>query len=420
MIRVGSNKLVTPVAPTIKLDVQYPSDWFKKNQKKPPTTIRLTAPKIDIVASQVMKMINENDLRVDHVNTFLFYYCETIQNQLEDKWESYNVMIADKGDTITPLTLLDVHTIDENTNVTGSKCTERDYDWMFVYVLSIYRLIRAATQEYKNMLAARITSQLRALNPDSIAVTEVVDLYGGWQGNKTYNCLIAAIDMYFIKFEKHPMAVSRISTTGTRHRDCSGLLAYNYIKEFLGMRTLTEPMEWMFIPILGDEVERIFREGEEMTKLDSYFPYHMDLGLSQRSPYSASANPHFFDWTNLIGCMLRSPRSMNARHISETHSMVLLINAACVAYVFSHSFQFQQVFTASGESDVIDVATTELSPDELALTSTDPVDWIVLFKSGGDRMPTPLRNWLVTMGRKIEDPRPKTVDEYLKNIITTL
>lgn len=137
--------------------------------------------------------------------------------------------------------------------------------------------------------------------------------------------------MYFNKFPLHPLANLRIGTTGSRFRDCAALISYGYLADLLGMTKNTDVMDWVFLEHVGNDIDRIMTSEDELLDNYSYFPYHVDLGLVTKSAFSATANPHFFEWVHVIGALMKSPRSLNARHISDSRALDILANAACVA-----------------------------------------------------------------------------------------
>lgn len=212
------------------------------------------------------------------------------------------------------------------------------------YALAIYRLSKATVREYKQQIATRVSTQLKAIKSSAPDITDVVDIYKGWTGDKGYSKLVAVYDMFFNKFPSHSLASLRIGTTGSRFRDCAALLSYGYITELLGMSKITDVMDWVFIEHIGNDIDRMMISKDELLDNYSYFPYHVDLGLVTKSAFSATANPHFFEWVHIIGALMKSQRSLNAKHISDSRSLDILANAACVAYVYSHTFAFAKVY----------------------------------------------------------------------------
>ncbi|CAG4949537.1 unnamed protein product [Parnassius apollo] len=141
--------------------------------------------------------------------------------------------------------------------------------------------------------------------------------------------------MFFTKFPTHPYACMRIGTTGSRHRDCAALISYGYLLNLLGMTNTTDVMDWVFIEQVGNDIDRMMKEEEELMETHSYFPYHVDMSLVLKSAYSATANPHFFEWVHITRALLRTSKSCNARHITESRATDILANAACLAYAYS-------------------------------------------------------------------------------------
>lgn len=184
-------------------------------------------------------------------------------------------------------------------------------------------MIKAKQVEYSGQICKRITDQLTALTPDAIAITEVVHLYLRWGNHSEYNKIVASVDMFFQKFPEHKLSNLRISTTGSRYRDCAALVSYGYLTELFGMPRLTELLEWIFFDGIGNEVDLMIDSDEEIDQDDSYFPYQIDLGLVKRSGYSASYNPLSFELVHLTGALLRSPRSNNARHITDAQKFLM-------------------------------------------------------------------------------------------------
>lgn len=298
----------------------------------------------------------------------------------------------------------------------GANATANDDHWLAGYALCIYRLIRANVGEYKSQLADRIGTQLKSITASAPAVTDVVDLYKAWSGDKGYNTLVAAFDMFFFKFPLHPRANLRIATTGTRHRDCSGILAYGFLMKLLGFPKLTDVMDWVFLEQIGDDIDRMMDNTDELNLPYSYFPYHVDMGLVAKSAYSASANPHFFEWSQIIGALLRAPRSMHARHICEYRVLDIIANAACVAYAYANNFEFAKVYSLTGEplaNDDEDEEDDESDVRLAILKSRDPTAWCTMIRACDGQMPPEVKQHVRKIVLSIKEPREGSIDEHL-------
>lgn len=68
------------------------------------------------------------------------------------------------------------------------------------------------------------------------------------------------------------------------------------------------------------------------------------MGLVVKSVFSATENPHFFEWIHLLGALMISARSMNAKHITDSRAADIFANAARVANFFG-----QHLFNSSSE-----------------------------------------------------------------------
>ncbi|CAG9824060.1 unnamed protein product [Phaedon cochleariae] len=319
-------------------------------ERYPVLSITLTINNLKEARECLKKAITDQNIPLDLAASFLYYYFETIVCQNTETWKSYGVDIAPKDANVTPLSLLTVRQVQ---NILEYPKTEQvrqtDDPWMAIYVLGIYRCVRAKAADYKSQIAQRITTQMKSVSAAATDMTEAVSIYQSWENNRTYCTLVAAADMFFHRFPNHHLSNMRIGTTGSRYKDCAALMSLGYIMDLLGLDNLSDLFEWVFLNKIGDEIDSMMKENEELCDQYSYFPYQVDLGLVNKSKYSAAANPHFFEFIHLIGCLLRSQRSMNARHICDSQSMDMLQNSACVAYVYSHTFKVTKVYAKDEE-----------------------------------------------------------------------
>lgn len=274
-------------------------------------------------------------------------------------------------------------------------------------------------------MAKRVTTQLRAIKSSAPEMTDIVDIYSSWASDKGYNTIAAAYDMFFHRFPNHPHANMRIGTIGTRFRDCSALLSYGYLSNLLGMEKLTDVMDWVFVEQIGTDIDRMMTSQDELIDQFSYFPYHVDMGLVMKSAYSASANPHFFEWVHTVGTYMKSQRSMNAAHVCESRLTDITSNAACVAYAYSSNALFTKVYTETGEplamiEDDDDETGEDLNPYDEVLKRRDPTSWCTMLQSMDGKIPIPVKNHIKKIIECIVDPRSGTIAENLVNLAPTL
>lgn len=285
-------------------------------------------------------------------------------------------------------------------------------------------MIRATQAEYRSAIWTRVTAQINALSSTADSLSDPGDIYKGWLNNREYNTLVAAYDMFFHKFPMHPLSNIRIGTTGSRYRDCAALMSYGYLLSLLSMNRLVDLLGWVFVLKIGEDINRMMKPGEELNFPDSYLPYQVDMGLVQKSSYSASANPHFFQWVHFTGALLRSQRSMNARQISESNLNGVFANAVCLAYTYARTFDATQVFIV--DSNVLpddnedDDGGTPNQILQNLLKSRDPVVWIAHIRSQKGDLPGPVKRYVKRIGATIKDPRDGTIEACIVKLAAAL
>ncbi|CAB3222541.1 unnamed protein product [Arctia plantaginis] len=108
---------------------------------------------------------------------------------------------------------------------------------------------------------------------------------------------------------------------------------------------------------------------------------------------------------------MRSSRSINARHLAKSRAMDIFANAACLAYAYTHSFNFNKVYTVDGqEMEVTEDEDSALNVREAAMRSKDPD---ALVKSSDGKLPTAVRQYVRHIIQSISDPREGTMDYHL-------
>ncbi|XP_017773557.1 PREDICTED: uncharacterized protein LOC108560498, partial [Nicrophorus vespilloides] len=290
IVRVATGLPINLMAPSSKLVTQYPKEWFDKHpNKKPRCTIDLTSSDLGKCRGVIKGMIDSNNLTLDYVKTFLYFFYKEITMELDDDWKSYGLTLGVRGEDVTPLSILDIQTVDNPKESSGTGVADKADDaWIAIYLLGIYRMIRTTVQEYKTTVAQKISEQMKAHNQNAPAMTEVVDSYTGWDNDRSFRMLVGCVDMFMFRFPNHKYANFRIGTTGSRFRDCTALLSISHVSTKLGLPNLEDLMEWVFVEAVGEDVARMMKDGEEVLEPFSYFPYQMDFNLVLKSSYSAA------------------------------------------------------------------------------------------------------------------------------------
>lgn len=151
LIRVTTSQKISPKAPSVSLEVQYPYSWFESNKSKPVLNLELVLNTLEASRTALRKSITDNDINIDVCKSFLYYYGLTVTAKLEEDWRSYDVDIGLKDQLVSPISLLQIKTVNKAKEILKSEAaTEEDDSWMAGYSLSIYRLIRTSVSEYKN------------------------------------------------------------------------------------------------------------------------------------------------------------------------------------------------------------------------------------------------------------------------------
>lgn len=140
--------------------------------------------------------------------------------------------------------------------------------------------------------------------------------------------------MFYHKFPNTKYTTVKMGTLATRWKDCAALQTYNQISDLLGMKKYPELAGWAFLYSVNRQLRIIFKKGQEIDRLDSYAPYMALLRLVSKSPYSTVVNPTLHSMYYMVGAILGSTRSINARMLSETNMMGALACAKLMAYAF--------------------------------------------------------------------------------------
>uniref|UniRef100_A0A0N4TC05 Nucleoprotein n=1 Tax=Brugia pahangi TaxID=6280 RepID=A0A0N4TC05_BRUPA len=246
-------------------------------------------------------------------------------------YKSYSVIIGHKGDTITPLSLLNIKKTELEFSGVKPDTTGVVTDYAIAAkALMVYRIAQApATQMgYKAEFVRRIGEvfKMEPFNLDSTAGVMNVphwiqdqDYYSTagvmnvphWIQDQDHCILVSAVD---IKFPNHKFEKYRACTLGTFLKDCVVITSLNQAAQCLSI----EPgvlLQYVFSKDIADDVRRLIGGGphEEKNVDHSYFQYMREMNLIPRSPYSASINPNLFTWCQFIGVLMGKRRSVYAR-----------------------------------------------------------------------------------------------------------
>jgi hypothetical protein len=66
-------------------------------------------------------------------------------------------------------------------------------------------MMRANLLDYKTAVGQKINTQMKAISPNATKMTEASDSYIGWMNDKAFNALVAAYEMFFVRFPNRKM-----------------------------------------------------------------------------------------------------------------------------------------------------------------------------------------------------------------------
>nr|QMP82357.1 nucleocapsid protein [Hymenopteran almendra-related virus OKIAV1] len=321
----------------VEQPVEYPKEWFANNPQKKPT-VRLDVG-VNSENDSIYRTVGdgwESTLTLEDALAFLVSELSKMTIKLDSEWKSYGVLIGNKGEEVSPISLLNIERESERQiTLSTSRIKNEEKLGRICELLSIYRIGRAEEQPggYKEVVTSNIE---RVLRSDPFNIQEInrsgIESHLSWANDERFRKIVAATDMFMNKFTEMPYSKLRVCTLSSRMRDCGAYLAIRDFGRFLGMDEL-DAVSFFMDKNIGDELARITEEGEEYGVINSYFHYFRDFGLSKKSPYSSSANPTLYNFVYLTGSLLLNARSLNARLFSDNDITGLLNIAMYLTYV---------------------------------------------------------------------------------------
>ncbi|AJR28465.1 nucleoprotein [Manitoba virus] len=446
MYSLRAKETISFIAPSDRIEAQYPSVYFENNNHHHPTlNVEQSNYSLEEIRRIVHNGILKGTIRVQHAIRYLYLVGVKVSEILDDDWKSFGVSIGDKGDNVNVFSMLNV-VEDKSAKLDGEETPnvdEKHDGWMVLYLLFIYRFSRATNATYQSLLVDKLRVQAASAFTGELQLPTPKTTFKSWLNNKNYLKIVAAYDMFFCKFPNNDFAYWRFGTITSRFRDCASLLSLNHLRETAGISG-NDLFGWMFMSVLDEESRKMMKEGEELDQSDSYAPYMMDFGLTLKSPYSASACPAVYTWCHFICSWLVSSRSRNARFISDAGVAQLRTNAAIVAYVHSKNYDFELQYTddpdiISGKvnpnadiDDMIDQSSsnnhggdyqdddnqsvastgTVIEYDELP-TSRKPLEWLKFIRARKNQLPPKIERFAIEESQKMVNMRAGSIGKHL-------
>lgn len=348
--------------PTPCLSREYPSEWFAAHPgSKPVALVKRCFASEDHLARAVSAGLAAGRLPVEYVVQFMHVEGAKITCTLEEDWKSFGVTIGCAGETISPWDLLNIteqvgpeNLVNSDVTAAASDGSSPDRDGLFALVACIYRLLvtncRGERRDYRQrLLDKQLKRMLGMFRTSGRCLDGAEKNFEHWVKDRSFLSLIAALDMFLNRFSCHRMSILRAGTMVSRYKHCTVIDDIKSASKFASMGPF-EFAQWVFVERAAAEVVAILREGEELFASRSYAPYLSDLGLCQRSPYSATANPlmHFF--CKATAALRGHSESKNSKIACDGDLIGVTLNAMVFAYAKENINTFRMgVFTSMEE-----------------------------------------------------------------------
>ncbi|AJR28448.1 nucleoprotein [Marco virus] len=411
-------------------DPQYPSTYFQE-KAKPKLTISCQKIETKTLREFVMAGVLNWDIDIKYVNAYLHRVLSEVKSENKDRWHSFGLEIRAAGEDATPFDMYDVIINEDNpkAGITGVNVEAEVDKKLVLQLLFVYRYHNTPNSTHLATIESKFNDQLNAIDgprfeyrcPD--AKTKL------WMQDPNFLKIVAGVDMFLCKFPSHNWAFLRFATIVSRFKDFAALTALDHLWGLLGIEG-NEGMLWCWTPELGKEARRLLRPNQEISKPDSYTPYITTMGISLKSPYSATSCPATYNWAHIVGALLGSTRSRNARLFNENNLITIRTNASIMAYAFQYSACLEQQFSKDRatrraeiekkklEQDNPDlVAEDGLNPDQEP-SSKDAEAWYDWIEGLGFVLPDQIRQFVQTSARNIVSPRDKTIGKHISEIFS--
>lgn len=165
---------------------------------------------------------------------------------------------------------------------------------------------------------------------------------------------------------------------------------------------------------MATQYDQVTVNGEEMDQPRSYALYFRDLGLFDKSLYSAPSNSDLHLFLHTLGVTEDSERSVRARQVGTPLKNAIISNAMVVAYVYGRYNTFQKEFSHDGRPVEAPAIEAEDEFEEAGMPGTkDPDAWLGWLQQNNGVIPAGIKrqsymHWLNHPGC-----RPGTIGEML-------
>lgn len=163
--------------------------------------------------------------------------------------------------------------------------------------------------------------------------------YSNWMKDRWFVALICAVDMFFYKFFKHPLAAVNVASSPARYIGCSAIVD---LKKFIAQNRLghfSELRSWLWSKKMRSQYDALTKIKEEFHMINSYMPYFMGFGLSDKSPYGGDDSQLYLFWHRTVQLCQMKRANMNQCRYLSLPANVQLKSIAMQASVFSFAYR---------------------------------------------------------------------------------
>lgn len=403
--------------------ISYPNAWFEQNPGKKPSiaVLRISSEHYNQTYGYIVRKFNKGTLVPDEAVAFIWATFAKYPVKIDDDWTSFGLEIGKKGEKVELADLANIEWSDSKfvyEEKDAIEPTEDDLRDLILNLLFIYRYANSSElNDYKDNIRERAEKLIMNTTIFPNLKQNLVK-YHNFLGTQAYVSTVAFVDMYFHRFPQHSFSKARIGTVTTRFKDCSVLASTKAIADTLGC-TLQKLSVWIWTTGARDDFLRINKADQEIDEDYSYSMYFMELGLSRKSPYSASVNYNLHLFYHAIGCGMGIPRSVHARFVGNPEAGGILQNASVVVYAYNITNDFQFSFMPRAMAGVKSKFTKDLTKVTLENSKipekADPIQWVNYIKTQNNCVPELIKSHAVNRWRIIRETRSGTIGEYLLN-----
>lgn len=334
----------------------YPSQWFTNH---PDAKSKLVIPKVDPLdnltnltklKALIKAKVGTHELEPHTIIAFLYHIINAEKGKLRTAWTSFSRVIGATDAVIGLENIVDVDEQDMNIPYIDNLEPMGDDEILthLVFFCAVYRIHLIDRDDYKDRLVKVLTTIIKSNAIHGIDVRTALTYHGNLTNMVEYSILMATVDMFMREFPKHPHACVRFGTMVARYRDCSALLSLSYLLKTFSIDSL-DFAEWIWNTQTAEEYMRILEPDQEMDDPRSYSMYFMELGLSDKSPYSATVNPNLHFLIHSIGSASNYARSLNARFVGDPTTTILIYVANVFHYALGKFPRVTQGFNNLGK-----------------------------------------------------------------------